>query len=176
MYLKKNNTFIFIDNHTCCYLAKSQLGVSGSEWWLREEPHLPSRTMQHNHSSDSSTIQSSTQPPDQPHLQLPSNPGDQEKASGEDVTLEVTQPGQESMPADSQMKNGKKASGNSLAQQCRQFLGWMPPWCRWDPESPPKFTMSLNLLFGFVCLLHHLYLSQLSCFGSFFSTLLFSQS
>ena len=26
---------------------------------------------------------------------------------------------------------------------------WVPPNCRWDPESPPKFSMPLNILFAF---------------------------
>ena len=29
-------------------------------------------------------------------------------------------------------------------------VSWTPKRCRWDPESPPKFSMGLNLLFGFV--------------------------
>lgn len=29
------------------------------------------------------------------------------------------------------------------------LLSWTPPNCRWDPENPPKFSMGLNLLFGF---------------------------
>merc|ERR1711939_271572 len=28
-------------------------------------------------------------------------------------------------------------------------VSWTPKRCRWDPESPPKFSMGLNLLFGF---------------------------
>ena len=30
------------------------------------------------------------------------------------------------------------------------FVTWTPKRCRWDPEDPPKFSMGLNLLFGFV--------------------------
>ncbi|RMZ85342.1 hypothetical protein DV737_g868, partial [Chaetothyriales sp. CBS 132003] len=28
-------------------------------------------------------------------------------------------------------------------------LNWKPRWCRWDPGSPPKFSIWLNLLFAF---------------------------
>lgn len=29
------------------------------------------------------------------------------------------------------------------------ILLWTPPWCRWDPENPPKFGLPLNFLFAF---------------------------
>jgi hypothetical protein len=29
------------------------------------------------------------------------------------------------------------------------LLSWTPPRCRWNPESPPKFSMALNCLFAF---------------------------
>ena len=29
------------------------------------------------------------------------------------------------------------------------ILSWTPPKCRWDPEKPPRFSMSLNILFAF---------------------------
>lgn len=28
-------------------------------------------------------------------------------------------------------------------------INWMPPWCRWDKESPPEFSIGLNILFAF---------------------------
>jgi predicted MFS family arabinose efflux permease len=28
-------------------------------------------------------------------------------------------------------------------------INWMPPWCRWDRNKPPEFSMSLNILFAF---------------------------
>ncbi len=34
--------------------------------------------------------------------------------------------------------------------QVWSFLTWTPKRCRWDPASPPKFSMGLNLLFAFV--------------------------
>ena len=29
-----------------------------------------------------------------------------------------------------------------------QYLYWAPPWCRWDDDDPPPFTIWLNLLFA----------------------------
>ncbi|KAI1822157.1 MFS general substrate transporter [Xylaria intraflava] len=30
-----------------------------------------------------------------------------------------------------------------------QAINWMPPWCRYDPNNPPKFTLSMNILLAF---------------------------
>jgi len=38
---------------------------------------------------------------------------------------------------------------NEHARTLWRVISWTPTRCRWDPESPPKFSMSLNLLFGF---------------------------
>jgi hypothetical protein len=38
---------------------------------------------------------------------------------------------------------------NDRARTFWRVVSWTPKSCRWDPESPPKFSMSLNLLFGF---------------------------
>jgi hypothetical protein len=40
---------------------------------------------------------------------------------------------------------------NEFARTCWRVVTWTPKRCRWDPESPPKFNMGLNLLFGFAC-------------------------
>lgn len=29
------------------------------------------------------------------------------------------------------------------------IVSWTPPRCRWDPNNPPKFSMSMNVMFGF---------------------------
>jgi hypothetical protein len=34
-------------------------------------------------------------------------------------------------------------------QQVLHLLNWMPPWCRWNPESPPVFSLPMNILFAF---------------------------
>ena len=39
---------------------------------------------------------------------------------------------------------------NKMARELWRIVTWTPKRCRWDPDSPPKFSMSLNLLFGFV--------------------------
>ena len=36
-----------------------------------------------------------------------------------------------------------------LKSKAYQILSWTPPNCRWDPENPPKFSLGLNILFGF---------------------------
>jgi hypothetical protein len=43
-----------------------------------------------------------------------------------------------------------KLRNNSFLRRCWDIVSWTPLRCRWDPENPPKFSMSLNLLFGFV--------------------------
>lgn len=37
----------------------------------------------------------------------------------------------------------------SIGRRIVLLLTWCPPRCRWDPENPPKFSMALNILFGF---------------------------
>ena len=39
---------------------------------------------------------------------------------------------------------------SELARKCWTIVTWTPRRCRWDPDNPPKFSMALNLLFGFV--------------------------
>ncbi len=36
------------------------------------------------------------------------------------------------------------------AKACWNLITWTPKRCRWDPDSPPRFNIGLNLLFGFV--------------------------
>jgi len=40
------------------------------------------------------------------------------------------------------------------------FVTWTPKRCRWDPESPPKFSLGLNLLFGFVSFISFVFLQS----------------
>ncbi|ETN45577.1 uncharacterized protein HMPREF1541_09409 [Cyphellophora europaea CBS 101466] len=37
----------------------------------------------------------------------------------------------------------------SLLGRIWTVINWMPPWCRWDKEKPPEFSMGLNVLFAF---------------------------
>lgn len=34
-------------------------------------------------------------------------------------------------------------------QRFLAVLNWMPPWCRWDRDKPPEFSIWLNILFAF---------------------------
>jgi hypothetical protein len=43
-----------------------------------------------------------------------------------------------------------RVRNNGLAKKCWAFVSWTPKRCRWDIENPPKFSLALNLLFGFV--------------------------
>ena len=50
----------------------------------------------------------------------------------------------------------------SLASRTWATLNWMPPWCRWDKESPPEFSLGLNVLFALAgaCTVANLYYSH----------------
>jgi hypothetical protein len=37
----------------------------------------------------------------------------------------------------------------SIWRKVYNVLAWTPPNCRWDPEKPPQFSMSMNVLFAF---------------------------
>ena len=55
-------------------------------------------------------------------------------------------------PLDSPVREGKNDEDDRPATRWRRLwhtLNWMPPWCRFDPENPPKFSMWHNVLFGF---------------------------
>lgn len=39
---------------------------------------------------------------------------------------------------------------NETMKTLWRVVSWTPKRCRWDPENPPRFTLALNLLFGFV--------------------------
>jgi hypothetical protein len=34
-------------------------------------------------------------------------------------------------------------------QKIIDIVTWIPPWCRWDPAKPPKFSIWHNILFAF---------------------------
>lgn len=42
----------------------------------------------------------------------------------------------------------QKSEQPSLRQRALDTLLWMPPWCRWIPGKPPKFTIWMNLLYA----------------------------
>jgi hypothetical protein len=49
---------------------------------------------------------------------------------------------------------------NEYFRTCWRIISWTPKRCRWDPESPPKFTLALNLLFAFVSFFFIFYTSN----------------
>jgi hypothetical protein len=51
---------------------------------------------------------------------------------------------------------------NEFAKKCWAFVTWTPKRCRWDLDDPPKFSMALNLLFGFVSIFQFTDMYQLS--------------
>lgn len=48
-----------------------------------------------------------------------------------------------------QSESNSPKSEPSLARKVYNILSWTPPRCRWDPNQPPKFSLSLNILFAF---------------------------
>lgn len=64
-----------------------------------------------------------------------------------------TPPTDGNLPAiESDRENGlrpQETISPSLLQRVIRILTWCPPRCRWDPENPPKFSMTLNVMFGF---------------------------
>ena len=38
---------------------------------------------------------------------------------------------------------------DTLWQRAVDYVFWVPPNCRWNPERPPKFSMGMNILFAF---------------------------
>jgi hypothetical protein len=46
-------------------------------------------------------------------------------------------------------QNTKSSRPAHKWQQVLHVLNWMPPWCRWNPESPPVFSLPMNVLFAF---------------------------
>jgi hypothetical protein len=46
-------------------------------------------------------------------------------------------------------QNTKSSRPAPKWQQVLHVLNWMPPWCRWNPESPPVFSLAMNVLFAF---------------------------
>lgn len=44
---------------------------------------------------------------------------------------------------------GNGDGGGGLWRRVYEVVTWTPPRCRWDPKRPPRFSLALNLLFGF---------------------------
>ena len=65
---------------------------------------------------------------------------------------EIGEDSKESTSTTSSVEKGYFAQikDHEFAKKCWKLVTWTPKRCRWDPEDPPKFSMGLNLLFGFV--------------------------
>ncbi|KAK5135213.1 hypothetical protein LTR08_005462 [Meristemomyces frigidus] len=50
---------------------------------------------------------------------------------------------------DAQPETAEPAKKRSPWRRAYDVLTWTPPNMRWNPDSPPKFSMGLNVLFGF---------------------------
>ncbi|TAQ87906.1 hypothetical protein B7494_g3773 [Chlorociboria aeruginascens] len=85
-----------------------------------------------------------------------------EKASSADLPIqesvpedgekqETSQDANESTSTHSSAEKRKFArlQENACARWFWNVVTWTPPICRWDPESPPKFSLGLNMLFAF---------------------------
>ncbi|EGP89334.1 putative major facilitator superfamily transporter [Zymoseptoria tritici IPO323] len=51
--------------------------------------------------------------------------------------------------SNAQEETQHQAVSRSRWQRFVDVLYWTPPNCRWDPDSPPKFSTALNVLFAF---------------------------
>jgi hypothetical protein len=77
-------------------------------------------------------------------------------ANGEQATQRATST---STPTSSKHNEGSRgeSEGAGKKEQEKQLLWrriytvltWTPPNCRWDPDKPPQFSMSMNVLFAF---------------------------
>ncbi|KAI1494173.1 MFS general substrate transporter [Biscogniauxia mediterranea] len=77
----------------------------------------------------------------QPHNPIP------EASSSEDEKKPA--PGQVSAATDSCSEEDNQLNTPGAVAQILNVLNWMPRWCRYDPENPPSFTLSMNILLGF---------------------------
>lgn len=58
----------------------------------------------------------------------------------------------ESADDDTDTPNEKPITANHDGGKLRTLLGtifWTPPWCRYDPNKPPQFSLFQNVLFAF---------------------------
>ena len=81
--------------------------------------------------------------------------GVEDAKAGSDATAPATTTGVEERAHPTQLADEHPGGDNeatkrpNMIQHCLSILSWMPPWCRWDPEKPPVFSIWMNLLFAF---------------------------
>ncbi|KAI9051122.1 hypothetical protein LZ554_005225 [Drepanopeziza brunnea f. sp. 'monogermtubi'] len=54
-----------------------------------------------------------------------------------------------SRPGSDEKRRFARVRDNEFASKIWRVVSWTPKRCRWDPDSPPKFGLALNLLFAF---------------------------
>lgn len=69
--------------------------------------------------------------------------------SSPDPTLSNASPRADKAPASPSTLSAKAAKQTSISCRFRDIITYTPRRCRYDPAKPPKFSLSLNLLFGF---------------------------
>lgn len=76
-----------------------------------------------------------------------------EKAYGSkdaDETYTTTHGSETHPPVEKRFDGSVSASPLGQWQRILAVLNWMPQNCRYDPDDPPKFTNSMNILLAFV--------------------------
>lgn len=46
--------------------------------------------------------------------------------------------------------DSSRTAQDGITAKFLRAINWMPTWCRYDPDHPPKFTLAMNILFAFV--------------------------
>jgi hypothetical protein len=73
-----------------------------------------------------------------------------EKAATADSSPGDPQSNTYSQPTTPDSSLGREKTSKEVPQWRSLYkrLGYVPPWCRYDPDHPVKFSMGLNILFG----------------------------
>ncbi|KAI0505988.1 major facilitator superfamily domain-containing protein [Xylaria bambusicola] len=49
-------------------------------------------------------------------------------------------------PAKNENASDSLQATHGVVANVLRRINWIPPWCRYDPDNPPKFTLSMNIL------------------------------
>ncbi|EKD15814.1 major facilitator superfamily transporter [Drepanopeziza brunnea f. sp. 'multigermtubi' MB_m1] len=71
--------------------------------------------------------------------------GEKRLDAGGDASASVSA----SRPGSDEKRRFSRIRDNQFASKIWRVVSWTPKRCRWDPDSPPKFGLALNLLFAF---------------------------
>lgn len=73
------------------------------------------------------------------------------KLPGQQPAWSTTAAGEKDVEALDTFEENKPdvSTPTSRWQRIVEILTWMPPWCRYDPERPPTFSIWHNVLFAF---------------------------